>query len=53
MKEYLTFDALVVGSGAAGYNAACRLKEAGLNAAIVTECVTAGPQRGQRQADLL
>ena len=45
MKEYLTFDALVVGSGAAGYNAACRLKEAGLNAAIVTECVTAGTSR--------
>ncbi len=36
MKTY-TYDALVVGTGAAGYNAACRLAEFGIKVAIITE----------------
>ena len=27
--NYQTYDAVVIGTGAAGYNAACRLKEGG------------------------
>ncbi len=38
-------DALVIGTGAAGYNAACRLKESGKNVAIVTEGVNCGTSR--------
>ena len=41
MKVY-TYDCLVIGTGAAGYNAACRLKQFGKNAAIVTEAVNCG-----------
>jgi len=44
MKE-LNFDAIVVGSGAAGYAAACRLAEAGVRTAIVTENKNAGTSR--------
>ena len=40
-----SFDAIVVGSGAAGYNAAIRLKEFGKNVAIVTEGVQTGTSR--------
>ena len=36
MKTY-TYDCIVIGSGAAGYNAACRLKELNVEVAIVTE----------------
>ena len=44
MKIY-QYDALVIGTGAAGYNAACRLKEMGVNVAIVTEGVNCGTSR--------
>ena len=37
--------ALVVGSGAAGYACACRLKERGVDAAVVTEGVLCGTSR--------
>ena len=37
--------ALVVGTGAAGYSCACRLKEAGVDVAIVTEGVLCGTSR--------
>lgn len=40
-----TFDCIVVGTGAAGYNAACRLKEFGKNVAIITEGVNTGTSR--------
>lgn len=41
----ITVDALVVGTGAAGYNAACRLKQGGRHVAIVTEGMTDGTSR--------
>jgi len=44
MKIY-TYDAVVIGTGAAGYNAACRLKQFGKNVAIVTEAVGCGTSR--------
>lgn len=44
MKAY-SFDAIVIGTGAAGYNAACRLKQMGVNVAIVTEGVNCGTSR--------
>ena len=44
MKIY-TYDAVVIGTGAAGYNAACRLKQFGRNVAIVTEGVNCGTSR--------
>ncbi len=44
MKIY-TYDCIVIGSGAAGYNAACRLKEFGVDVAIVTEGVDCGTSR--------
>lgn len=40
-----TYDSLVIGTGAAGYNAACRLKEFGVNIVIVTEGVNCGTSR--------
>ena len=40
-----TYDCVVIGTGAAGYNAACRLKELGVNVAIVTEGVDCGTSR--------
>ncbi len=40
-----TYDAIVIGTGAAGYNAACRLKEFGVDVAIVTEGVNCGTSR--------
>ena len=43
--EIMQYDCLVVGTGAAGYNAACRLKEQGKNVAIVTEGITTGTSR--------
>lgn len=39
------FDAIVIGTGAAGYNAAVRLKEFGKNVAIVTEAIGCGTSR--------
>ena len=46
MAEYLTFDCIVIGSGAAGYNAACRLKAFDKKSvAIVTEGVNCGTSR--------
>lgn len=39
------YDAVVIGTGAAGYNAACRLKELGVNVAIVTEGIHCGTSR--------
>jgi len=44
MKIY-NFETLVIGTGAAGYNAACRLKQFGKNVAIVTEAVGCGTSR--------
>lgn len=44
MKIY-TYDCIVIGTGAAGYNAACRLKEFGVNVAVVTEGVNCGTSR--------
>lgn len=40
-----TFDCVVIGTGAAGYNAACRLKQFGKNVAIITEGVNCGTSR--------
>lgn len=46
MKNVIQVDALVVGTGAAGYNAACRLRQEGVeNVAIVTEGVYDGTSR--------
>lgn len=43
---FLSFDAIVVGSGAAGYNAACRIKAGGQKSvAIVTEGIKCGTSR--------
>ena len=44
MQTY-TYDCVVIGTGAAGYNAAIRLKELGVNVAIVTEGVNCGTSR--------
>ena len=44
MKIY-TYDCIVIGTGAAGYNAACRLMEFGVDAAVVTEGVNMGTSR--------
>ena len=44
MKTY-TYDCIVIGSGAAGYNAACRLKELNVEVAIVTEGINCGTSR--------
>ena len=44
MKTY-SYDAIVIGTGAAGYNAACRLKQFGKNVAIVTEATGCGTSR--------
>ena len=43
--KILSYDCIVVGTGAAGYNAACRLKQFGKHVAIVTEGVTTGTSR--------
>lgn len=43
--KIITVSALVVGTGAAGYNAACRLKQGGKDVAIVTEGVLDGTSR--------
>lgn len=40
-----TYDCIVIGTGAAGYNAACRLKQFGKNVAMVTEAVKQGTSR--------
>ncbi len=45
MMQTYTYDAVVIGSGAAGYNAAVRLKQFGVNAAIVTEGKNLGTSR--------
>ena len=45
-KNVIQVDALVLGTGAAGYNAACRLRQEGVaNVAIVTEGVCDGTSR--------
>lgn len=44
MKTY-TYDCIVIGTGAAGYNAAIRLTEFGVNCAMVTEGVNCGTSR--------
>lgn len=44
MKAF-TYDCVVIGTGAAGYNAACRLKSAGKNVCIVTEAIGCGTSR--------
>ena len=41
----MTYDTLVIGTGAAGYSAACRLKQMGQDVAILTEGVTTGTSR--------
>ena len=43
--ECNTFDALVIGSGAAGYSAACELKRLGAETALLTEGVNCGASR--------
>lgn len=44
--KFITYDAIVVGSGAAGYNAACRIQQDGAKSvAIVTEGVNTGTSR--------
>ena len=47
MKEntFFTYDALVIGTGAAGYNAAIRIAREGKTVAIVTEGVRMGTSR--------
>ena len=48
MEQYTTdsFDAVVVGTGAAGYNAACRIQKDGRKTvAIVTEGIYTGTSR--------
>ena len=46
MANYTYFDAIVVGTGAAGYNAACRIQQEGLKTvAIVTEGINTGTSR--------
>lgn len=45
LTKIISFDAVVVGSGASGYNAACLLAEKGVKTAIVTENVNAGTSR--------
>lgn len=40
-----TYEAIVIGTGAAGYNAACRLKQFGKNVAVVTEATGCGTSR--------
>ena len=43
---FFTYDAIVVGTGAAGYNAACRIQQDGTKTvAIITEGVNAGTSR--------
>ena len=44
MKTY-TYDCIVIGTGAAGYNAAIRLTQFGVNCAIVTEGINCGTSR--------
>jgi len=43
--KIFTHSAVVIGTGAAGYNGAVRLKEAGVDVAIVTEGITVGTSR--------
>lgn len=43
--KIFTYDCLVVGTGAAGFNAACRLKQAGKKVAIITEGINCGTSR--------
>lgn len=43
--KILKFDSVVIGTGAAGYNAACRLKSDGKNVCIVTEATGCGTSR--------
>ena len=48
MEKYTmySYDALVVGTGAAGYNAACRIQKGGTKTvAIVTEGINTGTSR--------
>ena len=44
MKTY-TFGCVVIGTGAAGYNAACRAKQFGVDVCIVTEGINVGTSR--------
>ena len=44
MRIY-NYECIVIGTGAAGYNAACRLKQFGKNVAIVTEATGCGTSR--------
>ena len=43
--EMKTYEAVVIGSGAAGFQAACQLKKRGVDVAIVTEGVNCGTSR--------
>ena len=43
--EVYSYDCVVIGTGAAGYNAAIRLKELGVNVAMVTEGINCGTSR--------
>ena len=44
-NKIFKYDAVVVGSGAAGFNAINRIKEAGLNCALITEGINLGTSR--------
>lgn len=43
--EYYAYTALVIGTGAAGYRAACELKSRGVEVALITEGVNCGTSR--------
>ena len=45
MTTYQSYNTIVIGSGAAGYQTACRLQAAGVSVCIVTEGVTCGTSR--------
>lgn len=43
--EIYNYDCIVIGSGAAGLSAACRLRQSGVNIAIITEGINCGTSR--------
>ena len=43
--KIIVYDTIVVGTGAAGYNAAVQLKKRGVDCAVVTEGVNCGTSR--------
>jgi len=43
--KIFSYDCIVIGTGAAGYNAACRLKQFGKNVAVISENINHGTSR--------